>query len=456
MRRHRSLSFRLFVYLFLVQLVLSAMLPIFTIIAATSGLSPSTNQSLNGWGEGQAQEIVVNALRRDVDNRLRFERGVTLRDYLRDSPSFLYAGWDASSGEVAEGSSQILLEAIRSKWDGDVTAIRFHLSGRFDPDLVGILRPVQTRVGKVVMVVYGYTFHLSDLVYLVSMMFSPFALATFSPFVLPAALTAFFLVRQGLAPLRAAAAKAANIDAKSLSSIPDEDVPEEVIPFVTAVNDALARVHHSVAAQRRFLANAAHELRTPITVLCSRIDNPDEATFLQELRRDARRIRTVVEQLLSAAQMSQGKTAAFELADLRELALTTILDYMPLAVANGRNLELDRPDEPVMVKCDRYALERVIVNLVENACRAEPEDGTVQVIVSRDATIEVVDHGVGIAPEDRERIFEPFWRKSNCAPGTGLGLAISKEIVESHGGRISIRETCGSGATFEVSLPRAC
>ena len=455
MTRRRSLSFRLVGYLFVIQMFLIIMMPIFAIVVAVSGLNPTASQNLNEWGEGYAQDLIARLLQRGSGDSLRVERGSALSDYLRDSPSFLYAAWDAESGIVAEGSSKVLVDAIRPKWNAGVASIRFRLPTEFHKSLIGVLRQSHTAVGQVVIVVYGYTFHFRDLLYLMRTMFRPFALLMFSPFILPASAMAFFLVRRGLAPLRVAADKAARIDVNSLDcAIPDDDVPDEVVPFVTAVNDALKRVHQSVAAQQRFLANAAHELRTPITVLCLRIDNPNTATFTQDLKRDARRIRTLVEQLLSAAHMSHGKDAVNDIADLRKLVLSMVLDYMPLAVANDRNIELERPSEPVMIRCDRHALERVVVNLIENACRAEPQGGAVYVRVFPDATIEVVDHGSGIDAADRENIFEPFWRKDNSVPGAGLGLSITKEIVEHHGGRISVSVTPGGGATFKVSLPR--
>jgi signal transduction histidine kinase len=107
-----------------------------------------------------------------------------------------------------------------------------------------------------------------------------------------------------------------------------------------------------------------------------------------------------------------------------------------------------------MVRGDRRALESVAVNLLDNALRAEPEGGTVLVQLSPGATLKVVDHGEGVAESDRKLIFEPFWRKSEATPGTGLGLAIVKEIVELHGGRISVEETPGGGATFTLSFTK--
>ena len=457
MKRRRSLSFRLVGYLFVVQMLLIMMTPIFAIAVATSGLNPAASRNLNEWGEEYARNLVLAALKRGPDGAAYIEGEPALTNYLNSAPSFLYAAWDAGSGEAFPGSSPLLLDALRAKWSPEVTSMRFQMSKALDPGLVGVLRQANTPFGQVVVAVYGYTFHMRDAFYLMSMMFNSVALLMFSPLILPATFLAFFLVRRGLAPLRVAASKAARIDIDSPEiPIRVEDVPEEVLPFVTAVNDALKRVRQSVAAQQRFLANAAHELRTPITVLCSRIDNPDEATFMQDIKRDARRIRTMVEQLLSAAKIANNADGVInEVVDVRQLVLAMVLDYMPLAVASNRNIEFDRPPEPAIVRCDPHALERVILNLVENACRAEPERGSVIVRVHPGVTIEVVDHGEGVHVDDREKIFEPFWRKSGATPGAGLGLAITKEIVEAHGGAISVAETPNGGATFRVTLPPA-
>jgi len=101
----------------------------------------------------------------------------------------------------------------------------------------------------------------------------------------------------------------------------------------------------------------------------------------------------------------------------------------PSTIANGRRLELDAPPPPVIARIGRWELECVVGNLIDNALRAEPQGGCVSIRVGADREIEVIDHGEGVAPEDREQIFEPFWRKSDAPPGTGLGLAIVKEIA---------------------------
>nr|WP_255609540.1 HAMP domain-containing sensor histidine kinase [Methylosinus sp. Sm6] len=234
--------------------------------------------------------------------------------------------------------------------------------------------------------------------------------------------------------------------------IADAGVPREALPFVEAVNQALERLEKGIAAQRRFTANAAHELRTPVAIMCAHIDNPDEETFRRDMKRDARRIRSILEQLLAAAKISSHDAALAEEIDLRELILNMVVDLMPLAIDNRKKIEVDSPSSPVIARGDPRALESAFANLIDNALRAEPEGGIVLVRVRADATVEVVDHGEGVDAADREKIFEPFWRKSEATPGTGLGLAITKEIVERHHAQISVASTPGGGATFRIAF----
>ncbi|MBM3553430.1 MAG: HAMP domain-containing histidine kinase [Alphaproteobacteria bacterium] len=457
MRKSRSLSFRIVIYIFIAQFLVLVMLPFFGALIQAYGFAPNKSSNLNEWGDQRAEDIILRSLHRSPENRLFLEHNNSLEAYLTATPHFQFAAWDARTGSVVDGSSMALIEFAQPLLNADISTMRFKLPGVADSRLVGALRRVETPLGPVVIAVYGYTFSILDVLYTIKRAFTSNILILFLPLTIPVAAIAFYLARRGLAPLRVAATEAARIDVNSLdASISEENVPEEVAPFITAVNEALKRVNQEVAAQRRFLANAAHELRTPITVLCSRIDNPNDATFMRDIKRDARRIRTVVEQLLSVAQISAGKNVINEIADLRRVVFSVVVDYMPLAVGNNRNIEFDQPSVAVMVRCDPHALERVAINLIENACRAEPDGGTVLVRVQSNGSFEVEDHGNGVAIDDREMIFEPFWRKNADTPGTGLGLAISKEIIECHGGRISISETPGGGAMFVVILPKAC
>ncbi|PWB82146.1 MAG: two-component sensor histidine kinase, partial [Methylocystaceae bacterium] len=175
-----------------------------------------------------------------------------------------------------------------------------------------------------------------------------------------AVVIAWFMVRRGLAPLRVAADEVSCIDMDSLDQrIPQEDMPTEIAPFVSAVNQALGRLAAGIAAQRRFTANAAHELRTPVAILRARVDSPDEKTFAQDIKRDVRRIQTIVEQLLAAARISNAESAMDEKLDLGAVVLAMVADYMPLVVENRRRIEFEPPSSPVVVRGNRRALECV-------------------------------------------------------------------------------------------------
>ena len=451
-----SLSSRLTVYWIVGFAIAYFTLPIIVhLFLAALRFNEFSDTNLQSWTTRRARYMVESALRKGPDGRKFVEQTDELRAYITANPEFRFAVLDAKTDELLPGSSPELAATFAPRGRADMLTISFHLVDDPNPNNRGWARTISTAVGTVRFILYGANFHSDDVLYNVSYSFTRENFFVYLPICALMTLIALLVVRRGLAPLRAAAGKAASIDMGSLDErIPVADLPSEVAPFVEAVNKALERVDNGVARQRRFLANAAHELRTPITILCSHIANPDDRTFRKDIKRDARRIRTIVEQLLSVSHISGQKDAIGKDADLGKVALSVILDYMPLAIDNGRDVELDCMSSPVMVRANDWALESVITNLIENALRAEPVGGTVLVRVLSGATIEIVDHGDGVAAEDREAIFEPFWRKSDATRGAGLGLAITRELVDQHGGRIWVEETPGGGATFKVFLPQ--
>ncbi|MGJ0396489.1 MAG: sensor histidine kinase [Methylocystis sp.] len=425
-----------------------------SLAALRLAIYPEVN--LKSWTTQRARYIVEAALRQERDGRKLVDQTDALRAYMTRNPEFRYAAIDVATGVLLPGSSVELANAFAPLTRVDLLTVSFHLADDPNPDARGWVRSIDTEIGRITFILYGANFHWDDVLYNMSYYFTIQNFFVYLPLAGVMALIALLVVRRGLAPLSAAAERVASIGVNSLNErISYAELPSEVLPFVESVNNALARVDDSVSRQKRFLANAAHELRTPITILCAHIANPDEAAFRQDVKRDARRIRTIVEQLLSVAHIEGQRDAIGKAVDLGETALSVILDYMPLAIQNGRNIELDRPPSPVNVRSDPWALESVITNLIENAVRAEPAGGTVLVRVLPSATIEVIDHGQGVAAEDRNAIFEPFWRKSDTTPGAGLGLAIAKELVDKLGGRIWVEDTPGGGATFKLSFPRS-
>ncbi|MBY6241993.1 cell wall metabolism sensor histidine kinase WalK [Methylosinus sp. Sm6] len=401
----------------------------------------------------RARNQVLASLTVNRDGEVRIEPTSDLREEMRRTPGMRFAAVHTNSRSPVPGSSPELAAMIQPLIALDPTHVHFLGPGDQRGLRTGMLEPQWTRFGRMHIAISGTAFQWSDLwdegleslrwtyPYLVTAM-------------VMSVVAAWLAVRWGLAPLRAVAAEAAGIDMDSLHQrLSLDGVSAEIEPLVAAVNGALERLDAGVARQRRFTANAAHELRTPVTILGARLDAPEEPSFKTDLRRDHRRIRNIVEQLLATARLGERQARLAEPVDLCALARAMIADAALLAVRSRRRIALDAPDAPVLVRGNRGALESVVANLVDNALRAEPEGGAVLVRVGADKTLAVVDHGCGVASGDREALFEPFWRKSEATPGTGLGLAIAKEVMDSHDGRIAVTDTPGGGATFTIAFP---
>lgn len=229
-----------------------------------------------------------------------------------------------------------------------------------------------------------------------------------------------------------------------------ERIPLEVVPLVTAVNDALARLDQGYARHKRFVADAAHELRTPIAILNTRLESPSgpDKTRLLE---DAARLATLAEQLLDIQRLDRCGHP-FTRIDLVAMAQSAAADLAPLAIAAGYELALDAPSSPIETIGDAAALERALTNLVQNAIQHGPRRGTIGIRVSKPACIEVTDEGAGIPRDQREQIFEPFYRLSPLDRGAGLGLNMVREIVLLHGGQVSVTDGADGGTCFRMTL----
>ena len=203
---------------------------------------------------------------------------------------------------------------------------------------------------------------------------------------------------------------------------------------------------------RRYFANAAHELRTPLAIMRARLENAEESTLVVNLMSDASKLQTIVEQALCAARLEERKDAFGADVDLEKTVQQVVRSFFPLGVKRGRSIEFETSETAGLVKGNAAAIAGVVGNLIDNALKMEPEGGTVLVRMDGRGGVQVEDHGKGVAPEDRERIFEPFWRESEAHPGAGLGLAIAKDLMEKLGGRIWVEDTPGGGATFKLSF----
>ena len=224
-------------------------------------------------------------------------------------------------------------------------------------------------------------------------------------------------------------------------------------------------------AQRRFVANASHEMRTPITALKGLLELLDSGAkndpdvrddFLKTMTLEVDRLGRLVADLLTLAQLEAGSlTLHREPVPVPALVGEVITVMRPLADRSGVALTADLPGQPLEVFCDRDRVMQVLIGFVDNALKHTTRGGAVTVRASAHdgaVTLEVRDDGVGIAPEAVARLFERFFRadESRATPkGTGLGLAIAKEIVEAHDSTIEVESRLGEGATFRFDLPRA-
>ena len=261
------------------------------------------------------------------------------------------------------------------------------------------------------------------------------------------ALMVGWLAAATLAPLQRLAQGLRERDEQSFQPLATSDLPVEVAPLVAALNGLLGRLGASLDTQRAFVSDAAHELRSPLTALSLQLQllqrAPDEAArvaAIESLRAGIERAGRLVEQLLSLARSEPGAALAMvDGLDLAELVRAAVTETVPLARARGTAIELFAPaplGQPVQVRGEAAALTMLARNLADNAVRHAPRGARVELRVFMDAgvpTLQVDDAGPGIAPEERERVFDRFYRRaSDDAAGTGLGLAIVRSVAARH------------------------
>lgn len=245
----------------------------------------------------------------------------------------------------------------------------------------------------------------------------------------------------------ASEAERINVDERGLR-LSESEVPQEIAPLVRAVNDALARLDEGYERQQRFIGSAAHELRTPIAILRTKIDAMPERPA-EQLSGEVARLATLAEQLLDLQRLDQQKP--MQRTELAALLRRVAAELAPLLIANGQSIEVDA-DDATVVLCDAGALERVVANLVQNAVEHGGQNVTLR---ASGSSFEVQDDGPGIPLAERERVFEAFHRLRPRSTGTGLGLSLVRQVVERHHGSVSIHDAPGGGTVMRVSLPPA-
>ncbi|MCH4874067.1 MULTISPECIES: sensor histidine kinase [Pseudomonas] len=279
---------------------------------------------------------------------------------------------------------------------------------------------------------------------------------------LGALLVVWLAVSAALRPLERLRRAVEEREPDDLRPLPRVAVQRELRPLVQALNHFTERLRGQFERQSQFIADAAHELRTPLAVIKARLElglrANDPATWrstLEQAVQGTDRLTHLANQLLSLARIENGARAIAEggaqRLDLSQLARELGMAMAPLAHARGVALALEA-DQPVWLRGEPTLLSELLNNLLDNAMAHTPIGGNVILRVTPQAVLEVEDDGVGIPFEDRERVFERFYRRNQQVAGSGLGLAIVGEICRAHRARITLHDGAQGGLKVRVSF----
>ncbi len=277
-----------------------------------------------------------------------------------------------------------------------------------------------------------------------------------------------YLVRQMFKPVTQLARELDLRNEQDLHEISKEKLPMEIVPFVAAINRMLKRVDQSVTQQRRFVADAAHEMRTPLTALSLQTELFDSEEMSEQarerlatLKSGLERTRLLLNQLLAFARAQQENKAENVEASVQNVFRRVLEDLMPLAEAKHIDVGV-LTQRDVVLRVREFDLIALVKNLVENAIRYTPEHGKIDLSLEADSdavVIKISDNGPGIPVAERERVFDPFYRVlGNESQGSGLGLSIVKTIAERIGAEIHLDDSSGKtespGLCVTVVFPK--
>lgn len=396
-------------------------------------------------------DILRQAVERDENGRLQLSETAGLAALRRSIPDLWFVIRDRQGHQLTEGAIPPEYANIGSGLD-DIGQARLGWN-LGDPDRpTARIRWVETSIGRLQFTtgseaLWPFHFVLLGL----SLVALQYLLPILAVMAVGALIATPWVLRSAFAGLDRAASEADAIDVSQRGRrLVTADIPSEVVPFVSAVNGALARLDEGYERQERFLADAAHELRTPIAILNTRLAALPQGPAKAQLMQDAARLKVITEQMLDLQRLRSGPTP-FPDVDLVALARQVILDMGPLAFEAGYEIDFAAADGPAVVKGDVQAIGRAVTNLVQNAIDHGGRKGTIALLVGP-YWVEVADEGPGIPPDLRARIFEPFFKRKKDGRGAGLGLSLVGDVMRLHGGSVSVRDRA-AGAAFRLSFP---
>ena len=404
-----------------------------------------TGLLLDDRDEDHVIDIVQQAVTRDAAGGLTLRSTPELRHLRAEIPDLWFIIRDRQGHVLSEGAVPPEFARIGDALDHISQA---RLGWQFlddDPRKPAArLKRVETAAGNVqVLTATQGKMSAGKAVLALATVFAGFVLPSLVLMTLVTLVATPLVVRRALAGLGIAADRARQIDIdKRGTRLPLTSVPTEIAPLVTAVNDALARLDEGYARHKRFVADAAHELRTPIAILTTRLEtlpaSPDKTRLLE----DAARLANLAEQLLDIQRLDQSR-ATFTRIDLVTIGRHVAADLAPLAIAAGYQIEFDCEAEPIESLGDQIAIERVLTNIVQNAIQHARGGGPIAVRIragAGHAEVAFSNPGEPLAPEQLARLFDRFYRIDASRPNSdashGLGLAIVKAVATMHGGTV--------------------
>lgn len=437
-RRPPSLKWPLIVQPLLLQfaILFICFLSVLALVTRIDSGGPYTDESIT--------PVIAHAIARDAGGGLVVRETPELAALRAETPGLWFMAVDDAGRRIGFGP----VPAQYAGFAGALPNLSYgHVRDRIAPyALTAVLRREASPAGPVTILGHGKLTRLGFTVLLAS---SVAAVPIFVLMGLVSLLATPWIVRRSLAGVARIAGEAERIGAGPRGARLSEDqVPVEIAPLVRAVNDGLGRLDESYERQRRFIASAAHELRTPIAILRVKVDAAQEAST-RKLGSDIERLANLTEQMLDLQRLDSAMCdQEFELAALvRRVAA----DLAPLLIDAERSIEVVVEDARP-VRGDAGAIERVVTNLVQNAI----EHGGRHVIIRvQGSGFEVEDDGPGIPPDERERVFEAFHRLRPRSTGSGLGLHLVQQVVERHGGHVSIHGAPEGGTIARVAFPQA-
>jgi two-component system, OmpR family, sensor histidine kinase TctE len=452
-RRIKSLQLRLTVQLGALFLIASSLAVGGLIYSASLTAGSVTDRELELRAEDLARYILL-----DENQKPRLDLPVTLQQaYSAAAQRSVFAIRDKDGRPVEASTPEI--GAVVARWPPADSEPSYFRLGSFGPsarDYYGVSIRLDSAAGPLSVTVAEASGG-DQLVHSILREFV-FDVAWYvPPFVAVALLLAAYSVRRSLLPLRAVSAQASAIGPESIAlRLPEADVPTEALPLVIAVNQALDRLEQGFVIQRGFTANAAHELRTPLTIITARLDTLEGNGQISALREEVARMNRLVEQLLCVARLDSVVLDVSSPIDLHQLAEEVVGSMAHLALSARRSIALTGADHPVVVIGNAAAIADALRNLIENALVHTPPETEVVIEVDPKGAISVQDSGPGVLAEDRQRIFERFWRgKGARTDGAGLGLAIVMEIVRAHGASVTVSNRVPRGARFDLRFRTA-